>query len=106
MPLIRRIVLAVALAGITSFGYAADRAISQKGRLFTPGTIRVKTGESLVFKNDDEVTHHIYSSTAGHEFTIETMEPGQSVPHAFSKPGRVDVRCGLHPGMRLMVTVE
>jgi len=106
MPLARYAVLVAAVAGTATLAYAADHAISQKGRIFSPGTIRVKTGEALVFKNDDDVTHHVYSSTTGQEFTIETMEPGQSVPHTFAKPGRVDVRCGLHPGMRLMVTVE
>lgn len=60
----------------------------------------------MQFQNDDDVTHHIYSSTKGQEFDLETMEPGAKADRAFAKRGRVDIRCGLHPGMRLVVTVE
>jgi cytochrome c peroxidase len=52
------------------------------------------------------VTHHIYSSTKGHEFDLATAQPGEDVRHTFSARGRVEVRCGLHPSMRLVVTVE
>jgi hypothetical protein len=55
---------------------------------------------------DDAVTHHVYSSKKGLEFNLETLSPGKSASYTFSKKGRVDVRCGLHPGMRLVVTVE
>ena len=38
--------------------------------------------------------------------TIDTLMVGKSGSHTFSTKGRVDVRCGLHPGMRLVVTVQ
>lgn len=95
--------LVIAAAGIT---YAAQHKIGQKGRLFSPGTLTVKAGDSLLFQNDDDVTHHIYSATRGQEFDLETMPPGEKIAHTFASKGRVDVRCGLHPGMRLVVTVE
>jgi plastocyanin len=85
---------------------AAQHSIGQKGRLFQPGAIRVTAGETVVFRNDDNVTHHVYSSTKGQEFDLETAPPGQEVRRTFPKAGRVDIRCGLHPGMRLVVTVE
>jgi len=97
--------LACVLLGV-SIVHAAEHSIGQKGRLFSPGVMRVKSGEVVVFKNDDAVTHHVYSSTKGQEFDLSTAKPGQEMRHTFSKPGRVDVRCGLHPGMRLAVTVE
>ena len=89
-----------------SIAYAAQHVIGQKGRHFSPGTLNVKAGDSVTFKNDDTVTHHIYSSTKGHEFDLATAPPGEDVRHTFSARGRVDVRCGLHPGMRLVVAVE
>jgi plastocyanin len=94
------------LAAGAAVVYAAPHAVGQKGRLFSPGAIHVKTGETVTFKNDDSVTHHIYSSTKGHEFDLETTRPGQGVTRTFSNRGRVEVRCGLHPGMRLVVTVK
>ena len=95
--------LVLAAAGIT---YAAQHKIGQKGRLFSPGTLAVKAGDSLLFQNDDDVTHHIYSATKGQEFDLETTAPGEKVSHTFAAKGRVDVRCGLHAGMRLVITVE
>jgi len=97
--------LACVLLGV-GVVHAAEHSIGQKGRLFRPGVLRVKAGDAVVFKNDDSITHHVYSSTKGQEFDLPTTKPGEDVRHSFSKPGRVEVRCGLHPGMRLMVTVE
>lgn len=94
------------LVATASIVYGAQHEIRQKGRLFSPGTVTVKSGDVLVFQNDDTVTHHVYSPTKGQEFELETVAPGKKGSHTFAKPGRVDVRCGLHPGMRLVVTVE
>jgi plastocyanin len=66
----------------------------------------VKVGDTVVFKNDDKVTHHVYSATAGQEFNLTTQTAGKDATRTFTKAGRVEVRCGLHPGMRLAVTVE
>ena len=103
-----RFPLAVAACVLAAAGiaYASQHKIGQKGRLFSPGTLTVKAGDSLLFQNDDDVTHHIYSATKGQEFDLETMPPGEKSSHTFASKGRVDVRCGLHPGMRLVVTVE
>ena len=65
-----------------------------------------KAGDVVVFENNDNVTHHIYSSTKGQEFNLATLKIGAKAPHAFPKNGRVEVRCGLHPGMRSIVNVE
>ena len=98
--------LSAALVVTGVVAYAAQLAVGQKGRLFSPGALTVTAGDSVVFKNDDTVTHHIYSSTKGQEFDLKTTNPGEDVNHTFTKRGRVDIRCGLHPGMRLVVTVN
>jgi plastocyanin len=99
--------LAGLLLGTMTVAYAAvPRVVGQKGKLFSPGAVTVKSGEALLFHNDDSVTHHIYSSTKGQEFSLDTLHSGKSASRTFSKKGRVDVRCGLHPGMRLVVTIQ
>lgn len=90
----------------TTVTHAAQRVVGQKGKLFNPGAMTVKAGEAVLFQNDDTVTHHVYSSTKGQEFSIDTLLVGKSGSHTFPTKGRVDVRCGLHPGMRLVVTVQ
>ena len=108
MQKMSRVFVAVGMLVVSSVGvvFGANQVIGQKGRLFRPGAITVKAGDTLTFQNDDAVTHHVYSSTQGQEFKLETVGPGKEASHTFSKKGRVDVRCGLHPGMRLVVTVE
>ncbi len=103
-----RVYLSVAgiLVSTVAAAYAAPHIVSQKGKLFSPGALTVKSGETLLFQNDDRVSHHVYSSTKGQDFNLDTLPPGESASRAFSKKGRIDVRCGLHPGMRLIVTVE
>jgi plastocyanin len=105
--MLRRAAFALCVILTASVTYAAaEHIVAQKGKLFSPGTVRVKMGDTLVFKNDDSVTHHVYSSTKGQEFELDTTKPGQAVRRTFPSKGRVEVRCGLHPGMRLVVTVE
>jgi len=98
--------IAAIVVGAVSVTYAAQHAITQKGRTFNTRMLVVKAGDVVVFKNDDDVTHHIYSSTKGQEFNLRIMNPGREAPQTFSKPGTVDIRCGLHPGMKLTVTVQ
>ena len=102
----RYLAIAVLVVASVTVTYAKELVVGQKGKLFTPGAVTVKVGDVLLFQNDDAVTHHIYSTTKGREFSLETLHAGKSAKRAFAAKGRVDVRCGLHPGMRLVVTVE
>ena len=103
-----RSVLALAgfLVAATSVASGANHSVGQRLQLFSPGTLKVKAGDTVVFKNDDKVTHHVYSLTAGQEFNLKTQVAGEDVSHVFPKKGRVDIRCGLHAGMRLVITVS
>lgn len=96
----------VILATLASAAHAETRVVGQKGKVFAPKAVHIKVGDALVFKNDDDVTHHMYSSTKGHEFNLRITKPGGEAQHTFTKPGTVQVQCGLHPGMRLAVTVK
>jgi plastocyanin len=98
--------IAVVLVSTITVTYGAQQIVSQKGKIFNPGAMTVKVGDAVVFLNDDSVTHHVYSSTKGQEFSLETLNAGKSGSHTFANKGRVDVRCGLHPGMRLVVTIQ
>jgi plastocyanin len=98
------VITIVAAAG--SLLYAGQHAVSQKARLFSPGAITINVGDTVIFKNDDSVTHHVYSATRGQEFELETAEPGDDARQTFTKRGRAEIRCGLHPGMRMIVNIK
>ena len=103
----RTLVVVLIVAGVAGGVHAAQqRTVTQRGKVFNVKELKVKAGELVVFKNDDNVTHHIYSSTKEHEFNLRVMNPGHDRQHTFTKTGALLVQCGLHPTMRLTVVVE
>jgi plastocyanin len=84
---------------------AADHEIVQKDRAFSKQAISIKVGDQIVFKNDDEVTRNVYSTTDGMGFDLKRQAPGASSTVAFSKEGTAEVQCSIHPKMKLIVHV-
>ena len=85
----------------------APLAISQKGREFRPGAIKVAKGTLVRIVNDDEgVRHHAYVEDAAMPFDSGDQEPGTHADITFAERGEFQVMCAIHPKMRLDVTVE
>ena len=95
----------VAFAGGCVAAFAADKAITQKGRVFSESAVAIKKGDSLTFVNDDNIAHNILSTSAGNEFNLGTQTPGTSTPVTFKAAGEVTVLCAIHPRMKLVVNV-
>jgi plastocyanin len=97
LTLILMLVLpAVAFAQSTS-------TIVQKGRRFLPAEITIRKGESLTVTNDDEFIHQIYSEGL---FDSEERRPGQNIVENFPRSGTFEVRCHIHPKMKMVVRVN
>lgn len=100
-------VLAVAaLLALSAPALASDVTVRQKNKTFSAQSVQLKAGQSVVFANDDSVTHNVYSITKGLEFEIKTQEPGKSDAVRFDKTGVVLVECAIHPKMKLTVNVS
>jgi plastocyanin len=97
--------LVFAFAGGSVVALAADRAIMQKGKVFSESTITIKKGDVVVFVNDDSVTHNVMSTDSGNEFNIGSQPPGVSTPVTFDKAGEFTILCAIHPRMKLIVKV-
>lgn len=80
--------------------------VRQQNGTFAPGALTIRAGATVAFLNDDRLAHNVYSQTAGHAFDLGLALPGESVEHEFARPGVVDIRCAVHPRMRLAVTVQ
>ena len=89
----------------TVLATAGSTSVSQKGKAFNPGDITVKAGEKVAFVNDDNVTHNVMSRTNGSKFNLGSQKPGEHAEHTFEDPGVVEVRCAIHPKMKMTVTV-
>jgi plastocyanin len=96
----------LAIVAATVWLHAAESVVSQKNLTFTPGAVTVKVGDSLQFKNDDDVTHNAFSTSKGNEFNSKAQQPGQTASVTFKVAGQVDVRCAFHPKMTMTVTVK
>jgi plastocyanin len=85
---------------------APAHSISQKNKAFSQPAVVVKPGEDVAFVNDDAVVHNVFSGTPGLTFNLKTQAPGTTAHVSFDKEGTADVRCAIHPTMKLTITVK
>ncbi|MDO9427558.1 MAG: hypothetical protein Q7T93_12080 [Methylobacterium sp.] len=81
--------------------------VSQKGRAFQPAALVIKRGETVQVLNDDaDLLHHAYVDAPDFTFDSGDQEPGEKARIVFPVAGTFAVLCGIHPKMKLTVTVE
>jgi plastocyanin len=106
---------ATLLVGVAALsGAAADYVLAQAAEIlvvqreitFVPERIEIKTGSPVVFVNEDRFGHNVYSETGGADFDIGRQPAGQRTPVVFRRAGTFEVRCRIHPKMRLEVVVS
>lgn len=85
---------------------AGESRIVQAGKAFEPAALTIKAGDSIVFVNEDFYDHNVYSESEGNVFNIGIQPPGQTNSVTLRGTGVVEVRCRIHPKMKLTVTVE
>lgn len=85
--------------------WAADAAhtIVQQDRTFRPGEVTIAKGESLTFTNQDAFIHQIFVTGL---FDSEEKNRGENLTENFPQTGTFEVRCHIHPKMRLVVHVR
>ena len=91
---------------VASAALGDELVISQENKEFSEKKVTIKAGDTIVFRNDDDVTHNVYSRSKGHKFDIGAQKPDTAAPYTFASPGKVKVRCAIHPRMKLTVNVE
>lgn len=106
MTLPRCVLAAMLVCGLPSLVSAREVVVTQKGQQFTPRTLSLKIGDEIIFVNDDTGTHNVFSESPANSFDLKAQRPGTRTRVAFPNAGRVDVRCAIHPSMRLSVEVE
>jgi plastocyanin len=84
---------------------ASEQMVSQKGRHFSISEATVKKGDTLVFVNDDNISHNVLSTTPGNEFNLKSQAPGTSIPVTFDTVGDIKIICAIHPAMQMTVKV-
>ena len=98
----------IACAIIVSAGLAgaAEFTVSQKKRSFDPKLLNAKLGDTVLFLNDDRYAHNLYSETPGFEFNVRKQMPGDEDSIKLDMRGKFEIRCVIHPRMKMTVNVE
>ena len=105
---LRGLVAAVLTLAVGAAGAAGQTThqVAQKGKRFAPSELVVQAGDTVAFRNDDAVVHNVFTASAGFEFNLKRQPPGSSGLATFAEPGTVQVRCAIHPTMKLKITVK
>jgi len=81
--------------------------IEQSGQKFSEKSVEIKPGDSLTFANRGDVTHNINVINDDDEETdLGLLKPGQNLTYKFGKSGKFNVRCSIHPSMKMSVAVK
>lgn len=84
----------------------SEVVVSQKNKAFSQKSVRIKAGDKVAFRNDDPFVHNIFSLSDPTPFDLGTYAQGQTRTQTFSKAGKFEVECAIHPEMRMEVVVQ
>lgn len=105
--MLRRIAPALAAMLLCGAAFAATgEVISQKGKAFGRQAVEVKVGETVRITNDDDVVHHVFVNSDAISFDSGQQPKGETVGIRFTRAGSYEVRCAIHPKMKLLVNVN
>ena len=102
------LILSMSLSALISAGsYAADFTVDQNKERFNMDSLAVKVGDNISFTNSDTVKHNLTVVTPEEESNnLGTEPPGAVVKYSPPKKGTYDIRCKIHPTMKMKIKVE
>jgi plastocyanin len=73
--------------------------MDQAHNAFVPHVLIVQTGTSVLFPNNDVVSHHVYSFSEPKAFELPLYKGNAHPPIVFDRPGVVVLGCNIHDSM-------
>ena len=80
--------------------------VAQKDRKFTVQHLEIARGDIVSFPNLDPFFHNVYSLSPARTFDLGSYPKGETRRVTFEKTGKVEVRCAIHPDMKMTITVR
>lgn len=99
-------VLGAFLGGLLLPALAAEVQVGQKGQKFSQETLAIKTGDTIKFMNDDNISHNVLSKGPSGNKNAGLQKAGDATSITYDKAGEHEVVCGIHPKMKLHVKVD
>jgi plastocyanin len=78
---------------------APNAIMDQAHNAFVPHILIVQTGTSVLFPNNDVVSHHVYSFSEPKTFELPLYKGNGHPPVLFDRPGVVVLGCNIHDSM-------
>ena len=78
--------------------------ISIQNFSFSPATLEIKTGDTVVWKNLDSAPHVVVENNG--KFTSPTLGQGEQFSFTFTAAGTFDYHCQIHPSMTGQIIVK
>ena len=92
------IFVALMLSAIAAPALAADSAVVAISNFtFSPAAIKIHPGDSLTFRNDDDIPHQVIANDGS--FKSKALDTGDTSVFTFKTAGEFGYFCGLHPHM-------
>jgi len=82
---------------------AADAVVHIANYAFKPPSVTIHTGQTVLFVNDDGDAHTVTANDKS--FDSGGLDTHESWKHTFTKAGRYEYFCALHPYMKAVVIV-
>jgi plastocyanin len=79
--------------------------IDQRGTQFVPYVTALHVGTSVLFPNNDNIRHHVYSLSPAKKFELPLYAGVPAEPVTFDREGFVTLGCNIHDSMIAYVAV-
>lgn len=80
-------------------------SIKQIDREFVPAVTIVPVGSAVLFPNQDDILHHVYSFSKAKTFDLPLYKGVPSEPVVFDMPGVAALGCNIHDWMSAHVVI-
>jgi plastocyanin len=81
----------------------ATDSVAIKNFAFSPAMVTVKVGTTVTWTNGDQDSHT--ATATGGAFRSPTLNTGDTFRYTFTRPGRYEYLCTIHPFMTATVVV-
>ena len=95
------------ISSVFGSAFAADVSVDQSGQKFSPDSLTIKSGDTVVFTNKDSMKHNINIVTPSGDSEDKGIQaPGEDLKTTLTAAGEYQVRCKIHPKMKMTITVQ
>jgi plastocyanin len=84
---------------------AAGNQVGINNFAFSPQVLTVKVGDTVTWTNSDSAGHTVTSTTPAGVLASGTLQNGQTFSFTFTKAGKFDYHCAIHPSMTGTIVV-